>query len=184
LLYSARDIDSQTEHFMNGIRYLQLAGALALVMLLVQAPARADVYFGAGAYKSEAQVDNFDDDDTTTGFQLGYVIVDSVIILSAELGSYDLGSYSDSGTEVDADALTLGGVASLALGPFFEIYAKAGIASADVEVNGDSEDGDETYTGVGFAFDALDTLDIFVEYLEFDTEVDSELLGAGIRLQF
>jgi hypothetical protein len=169
---------------MIGATTFRLVCALALTLLLVQAPARADVYVGAGAYKSEAQVDNLDDDDTTTGFQLGYVIIDSVIILSAELGSYDLGSYSDGGTEVDADALTLGGVASLAIGPFFEIYAKAGIASADVEVNGKSEDGDETYTGVGFAFDVLDTLDIYAEYLEFDTEVDSEMLGAGLRLQF
>ena len=169
---------------MIGANRFRLACALALALLFVQAPAVADIYLGAGAYRSEAQTTGLDDDDTTTGFQLGYVIVDSVVILSAELGKYDLGSYSDNGVDVDADALTLGGVLSLAIGPFFEIYAKAGIASADVEVNGKSEDGDEAYSGVGFAFDALDTLDVYFEYLEFDTEVDSELLGAGIRLQF
>jgi len=169
---------------MTGSNGLRLACLLALAFLLISAPARADVYFGAGAYQSEAQVLDLDDGDTTAGFQLGYVIIDSVVILSAEIGSYDLGSYSDGGTEVEADAITLGGVASLAIGPFFEIYAKAGIASVDVDINGDSEDGNEVYSGVGFAFDVLDTLDIYAEYLEFDTEVDSELLGAGIRLQF
>lgn len=169
---------------MTQSKNISLAGALALALLLAPYPAGADVYIGAGAYQSDAKIDNLDDNDTTTGFQLGYVIIDSVVIVSAELGSYDLGSYSDGGTKVDADALTLGGVVSLAIGPFFEIYAKAGLASADVEVNGNSEDGDEAYSGFGFSFDALDTLDIYAEYLEFDTKVDSELLGVGIRLQF
>ena len=158
--------------------------ALALASLLIQTPARADIYLGAGIYESEAKVTNLDDTDTTTGFQLGWVLVDSVVILSAELGYYDLGSYSDNGVKVEADAITLGGVASLALGPFFELYGKAGIASADVEINGRNKDGEESYIGAGFAVDVLDTLDIFVEYLDIDTEADSELLGAGIRLQF
>jgi opacity protein-like surface antigen len=157
---------------------------LALANLLVSAPAQADIYLGAGVYMSEAQVEALDDDDTTTGFMLGYVFLDSAIILSAELGYYDLGSYDDGGIEVDAEAITLAGVASVALGPFFEIYGKAGIASAKVEVNGESEDGDEAFIGAGFSFDVLDTLDIYVEYLDFDTEVDSNLLGAGLRLQF
>ena len=169
---------------MHGIRYLRLAGALALTALLVQAPARADVYIGAGAYQGEAQVLDLDDNDTTTGFTLGYVFVDSVIILSGEVGYYDLGSYSSRGVDVDADAYTVAGMASLALGPFFEVYGKLGVAAAEVEVNGRDEDGDESFAGVGFAIDVLDTLDIFVEYLEFDTEVNSELVGAGIRLQF
>lgn len=170
---------------MQSFRLGYLVVVPALVSLLVQAPARADIYLGAGVYQSEAKVTNLDDDnDTTTGFQLGWVLVDSVVILSAELGYYDLGSYSDNGVKVEADAITLGGVASLALGPFFELYGKAGIASANVEINGRDKDGEESYIGAGFAFDVLDTLDIFVEYLDIDTEADTELLGAGIRLQF
>jgi hypothetical protein len=161
-----------------------MACALTLAALLFNAPARADVYLGVGAYQSEAQVLELDDDDTTTGFTLGYVFIDSAIILSGEVGYYDLGSYSSRGVDVDADAYTVAGMASLALGPFFEVYGKLGIAAAEVEVNGRSKDGDESFTGIGFSVDVLDTLDIFVEYLDFDTEVDSELVGAGIRLQF
>ena len=163
---------------------LRFAYALALSVMLAQAPARADLYIGAGAYQGEAQVLELDDNDTTTGFTLGYVLVDSVIILSGEVGYYDLGSYSSSGVEVEANALTLAGMASLAIGPFFEVYGKLGIASAEVDVNGNSEDGDESFAGIGFSIDLFDTLDIFVEYLEFDTTVNSELVGAGIRLQF
>ena len=131
---------------------LRFAYAFALSIMLAQAPARADLYIGAGAYQGEAQVLELDDNDTTTGFTLGYVLVDSVIILSGEVGYYDLGSYSSMGVEV--------------------------------EVNGNSEDGDESFAGIGFSIDLFDTLDIFVEYLEFDTTVNSELVGAGIRLQF
>ena len=169
---------------MHGPRLRYLIGPLALISLLVAGPTRADLSLGVGLYGSEAQVDTLDDKDTTVGFTLGYVLVDSVVILSAELGYYDLGSYDDGGIEVDADAITLAGVASFALGPFFEIYGKAGIAAAEVDVDGRSKDGDEAFVGAGFSIDVLDTLDVFVEYLEFDTEVDSELIGAGVRLQF
>ena len=153
---------------MQTSRLGYLVGALALVSFFAQAPARADIYLGAGVYQSEAQVDNLDDNDTTTGFQLGYVLVDSVVIVSAELGYYDLGSYKDKGTKVDADAVTLGGVVSLALGPFFELYGKAGIASANIEVDGKNKDGDDAYVGAGFAVDVLDTLDIYVESTAMD----------------
>ncbi|HKJ51317.1 MAG TPA: outer membrane beta-barrel protein [Gammaproteobacteria bacterium] len=125
-----------------------------------------------------------DDNDTTTGFQLGYLFIDSAIMLSGEVGSFDLGSYGKGGTDVDADAVTLAGVLGLAIGLAFEIYAKAGIASSDVKVNGKNEGGNESFSGVGFSIDILDTLDFYAEYLEFNTEVNSDLQGAGISLQF
>jgi len=105
-------------------------------------------------------------------------------MLSGEVGSFDLGSYGKGGTDVDADAVTLAGVLGLAIGLAFEIYAKAGIASSDVKVNGKNEGGNESFSGVGFSIDILDTLDFYAEYLEFNTEVNSDLQGAGISLQF
>ena len=169
---------------MNICKRHGITRALAMTFLLAPLAAGADVYIGAGVYESEASVEALDDNDTTSGFQLGTVFIDSVVIVSGEIGSYDLGSYDGNNVEVDGDALTLGAVVSLALGPFFEIYAKAGIADVDIEINGSSEDGTENYTGIGFSIDILDTLDIYVEMLDFDTEADSELLGAGVRLQF
>ena len=140
-------------------------------------------YFGAGAYASEASVTNFDDDDETLGGFIGYHLIDSnVFLLSGELGYYDLGDYSGDGNEIDAEAITLSATAGLPLGPFIELYGKIGVADVTVTVNDDDFDGSESFYGAGIALDIFDTIDIYVEYLEFDTEVDSEMIGAGIKL--
>ena len=160
--------------------------ALAFVVSLVgfQSIATADgFYFGAGAYQSEAKAEGLDDTDETLGFLIGYHLIDSnVFLLSAELGAYDLGEYSSDGIDVDADAITLSANAGIPLGPFIELYGKVGIAEVSVDVNGDDFDSSETFYGAGIAFDILDTIDIYVEYLEFDTEIDSNLIGVGIKL--
>ena len=140
-------------------------------------------YFGAAVYQSEATIDSLDDTDETLSFLVGYHLIDSnVFLLSAELGAYDLGEYSSDGVDVDADAITLSANAGIPLGPFIELYGKLGVAEVTVDVNGDDFDGSETFYGVGIAFDILDTIDIYVEYLEFDNEVDSSLIGVGIKL--
>ncbi|MEP4484090.1 MAG: outer membrane beta-barrel protein [Halioglobus sp.] len=154
------------------------------------ASAQADgFYIGAGAYQTDMSIDDFDDDDYVPAGFVGYQFLDTnLLMLSGELGYYDLGDFSGSDYDVDASAVTLAGVAYLPLGPFFEIYAKAGVASVSVDVetfgNKDDYDGEEAFGGAGFAFDILDTIDIYVEYLVFDTEVDSEMVGVGIRLDF
>ena len=140
-------------------------------------------YFGAAAYQSEATIDTLDDTDETLSFLVGYhLIASNIFLLSAELGAYDLGEYSRDGVDVDADAITLSANAGIPLGPFIELYGKIGVAEVSVDVNGEDFDGSETFYGAGIAFDILDTIDIYVEYLEFDTEVDSNLIGVGIKL--
>lgn len=39
---------------------------------------------------------------------IGYTLIDIVVMLSAELGKYDLGEYSDAGTEVDSEMIGIG----------------------------------------------------------------------------
>ena len=51
-----------------------------------------------------------------------------------------------------------------------------------VAENDDDFDGNEVFYGAGVSFDFFDTIDIYIEYLEFDTEVDSSLISAGIKL--
>ena len=149
-----------------------------------QSSAAADgFYFGAGAYQSEARVEALDDTDETLGFLVGYHLIDSnVFLLSAELGAYGLGEYSSDGVDVDADAISLAANAGIPLGPFIELYGKIGVAEVSLDVNGDDFDGSETFYGAGIAFDILDTIDIYVEYLEYDTAVNSSLVGVGIKL--
>lgn len=159
---------------------------LTLLGLAWQAPVQADgFYIGGAVHAASAQYQAADDTDSTTSLTLGYIFIDSsLLILSAELSTYDLGSFSDQGIDIESDAVALGAMAALPLGPFIELYGKLGVASVDVEINGQNFDGDENFVGVGLGFDFFDTVDLFVEYLEFDNEVNSELLGVGLRLDF
>jgi hypothetical protein len=172
--------------FFNLVLRIGLIASSTLWALSVSADG---LYIGAGAYKTDMNIEQFDDDDYVPAGFIGYQFLDTnVLMLSAELGYYDLGEYSGNEYAVDASAVTLAGVAYLPIGPFFEVYAKAGVASVSVDVETfgkkDDYDGEEMFGGVGFAFDILDTIDIYIEYLRFDTEVDSEMLGVGVRLDF
>lgn len=169
-----------------------LAGLGLLTSMVFAASAQADdFYLGAGAYITDLEVASFEDDNVTPAGFLGYQFLDSnLLMLSVEAGYYDLGS--SRGTlggqriSADASALTIAGVAYLPIGPMFEVYAKAGVGRMDIEGRiGDqvlNEDGNEAFGGVGFAFDFLDTIDIYAEYLRFDNAVDSQMFGIGIRL--
>ena len=163
---------------------------LAASLALSTSTASADgLYIGAGVYKSSVDANILSDDDTVPAAFIGYQLLDvGVAMFSAELGYYDLGSYNKNGNSVDASAVSLAGVAYLPIGPFFELYAKAGVASVSSETNTGGVKGDfdglDTFTGAGFALDIFDTIDIYAEYLRFDTKVDSELIGVGVRLDF
>jgi len=162
---------------------------LVIAGLWVSGASADGFYVGAGAYKTDVSIDDLDDHDYTPAAFIGYQFIDTdFLMFSAELGYYDLGKYDDSDVEVDASAFTLAGVAYLPIGPFFEIYAKAGVSSASIDVKEagieDNFDGEKAFGGVGFAFDILDTIDIYAEYLKFDNQVDSEMYGIGVRLDF
>ena len=103
-------------------------------------------------------------------------------MFSMELGAYDLGEYSDNGVNIDADAIGLAAVGTLPLGPFIELYAKAGYADVNIEINNSESDSTETFQGAGASLDIFDTIDFYLEYIEFDTEIDSRSIGLGIRL--
>ncbi|MCP5130906.1 MAG: porin family protein [Pseudomonadales bacterium] len=163
---------------------LGLAMMLAFVTV---APAQAGgLYIGAGAYVADSDAG----DDTVPGGFIGYNFLDTnFLMLSAEAGYYDLGNASNRKEKVDASAYTAGGVLAVPLfGPFFELYAKAGVAFADVKRendNGKNTNNDEkAYYGVGASLDILDTIDIYVEYLVFDTNVNSDIAGVGIKFSF
>jgi hypothetical protein len=144
-----------------------------------------DFYIGAGVYEVDSTISGFEDNDTVPAFFLGYTFIDSnFLMLAAELGKYDLGDYRNTNANASSDAYTLAAVVSLPVLSFIEIYAKAGTASVNLTVNGQNLDGTEVFIGAGFGFDILDTIDIYVEYLSFDTDIDTNLLGAGIRLDF
>lgn len=161
-----------------------IAAIFTLLLLGMQTNANADgLYFGGGAYLSEAKVQTLDETDGTLAFLVGYNLIDSNFFLfSVELGVYDLGEYSDDGIEVDADAVSISAVGGIPIGPFIELYGKIGAAQVNVEVNDEDFDGSEAFFAAGISFDILDTIDFYLEYVEFDTEVDSSSIGVGIKL--
>lgn len=177
----------------NLIKKNLIAPITALSLLTLSAPSFANIYIGAGAYKSETEGVPANDDEEVTAFFLGYNIVDSnIFMFSVEGGYYDLGSFT--GTEngddykSEAEAYTIAGVAYLPVGPFIELYGKVGFAMVEGEtvINGDkySDDGEEAFGGLGMSIDILDTVDIYAEYLVFDNEIESEMAGVGVRLAF
>lgn len=170
-----------------------LAPIAALALFGLSNQAVADIYIGAGAYQSETEGVPTNDDDEVSAFFLGYNFIDTnIFMFSVEGGYYDLGSFSGEayGTDYksEAEAYTVAGVAYLPVGPFLELYAKAGVAFVEGEtvINGDkhSDDGENAFGGIGMSIDVLDTLDIYAEYLVFDNEIESEMAGVGVRLAF
>ena len=87
-------------------RQLEAAdGELAQQEDRLAAAAQADgLYFGGGVYASYAETDDLRETDETTGFQVGYLLLDSnVFMFALELGAYDLGEYSENNVEVEAE---------------------------------------------------------------------------------
>lgn len=170
------------------------ASLAALVLSLAATTARADsLYIGAGAYFTDAELTVGGEDDITPAGFIGYQFLDSnVLMLSVEAGYYDLGSWSGNVNEIpysfDASALTIAGVAYVPVGPFFEIYGKAGFAAVEVESRfadiPRTDDDTESFIGAGFAVDFFDTVDIYAEYLQFHNRIDSQMVGVGIRFDF
>ncbi len=150
------------------------------------APAQADgLYIAAGAYRADSDVG---DDTTPAGF-IGYTFVDTNFLMaSVEAGYYDLGSAGNRNMNLEASAITAGGVLSLPLGPIFEIYAKGGVAFLDAEAKSpgfnNKQSDEKAYYGAGASLDILDTIDIYAEYVVFDTDYNSEVAGVGIKLSF
>lgn len=160
--------------------------AIIALALAIALPAQAGgLYLGGGAYQADSDVG----DDTVPGGFVGYNFIDTnFLMLSAEVGYYDLGDTSNRKAKVEASAWTAGGVVALPLGPIFELYAKGGIAFADVkretDDRKDDKNNEEAYYGVGASLDILDTIDIYVEYIVFDTSVNSEIAGVGVKFSF
>jgi opacity protein-like surface antigen len=170
-----------------------LGAMLALSIACAQESHADGLYIGAGAYLSDIEIAAGTDDDVTPAGFVGYQFLDTnVLMLSGEVGYYDLGASSGDregvAYSVDASALTLAGVAYVPLGPFFEVYGKAGVAAVEVDtrIGGESRsrDGTETFIGAGVALDLFDTVDFYVEYLQFDNAINSSMTGIGIRFDF
>lgn len=162
--YSTRPI-----HFVPGVEKMKnlklpavaLAASLLTGIGMTSSVRAEGLYIGAGVYYSDSDVG---DDTVPAGF-IGYTFVDTnFLMLAVEGGYYDLGDSSNRSEKLKADAWTAGGMASLPLGPFFELYAKGGVAFLNTELkregNNDKNSDEQGYYGAGVAIDILDTIDL------------------------
>ena len=167
----------------NFYKYL-LAACLAFTSSLALAEG---FYVGAGAYT--ASVDDvidgttIDDDSTAMAVFVGWRPIE---LLGIEVGYFDLGSYDvGGGYDLDAAAYTLAGVLTFDLGPV-GVYGKLGLAETDLEVDGGGYDnsGSDPFGALGAYVDVMDTVYIYAEVMRIQAEVDIDLIGAGVRVDF
>jgi OmpA-OmpF porin, OOP family len=140
--------------------------ALAAFGLIAATAAHADVqpgfYAGVGLGQSTIDVGLSDDSDTSFKVFGGYSFNEN---FAAELAYIDGGSVAErqgpTSVEVEATGLSAVAVGRLPVTDMFSVYAKAGIASYDVELqfsdpflgNGSVKDSDEDLIyGIGAAF--------------------------------
>ena len=165
----------------------------AILFVLASSFAIADgeqLYIGIGAYETSIDGDfdniDIDDDDTTAAAFLGYKFSKMFAI---EAGYYDLGDHSGNNIDAEVDAFSLAGALILPLA-IFDIYAKAGIAYINIDwknkINNRSDDDSdsEAFAGVGANINLGRHIDLYAEYLYFDTDIDVDTLGLGVRLLF
>lgn len=161
-----------------------ILGLLFTVLVLASAAARADFYIGAGAYGTSVDEDGFSDSNIAPAVFLGWRPIE---LLGVELGYYDFGKFEDSGTSVDASAVTLAGLLSMELGPV-GVYAKLGVADPSFKVNqpgANIDDGTNPFGGVGLTVDLMDKLYLYGEYLHFaNDDAAIDVYGAGLRYSF
>jgi opacity protein-like surface antigen len=175
---------------MKSFKNIALKSIFAASLAVSATQASADgFYIGAGIYSPEIEYASISDSDTTPAFFVGYQFIDTnIFMFSAELGYYDLGSIRKHGEKIESNALSLSAVAYLPIGPIFEVYAKAGVSQTKVDYSfgGSTTDlgGTDGFGGIGASLDILDTIDIYVEYLVFDTQVKTESIGVGVRFDF
>ena len=165
--------------------FYKYASAVCLAFASSMAMAEG-FYVGAGAYTTSVDdvIDGatIDDSDTTMAVFVGWRPIE---LLGVEAGYFDLGSYEiDSTTEeLDAAAYTLAGVLTVDLGPVC-LYGKACAAQLELEVDGWDDSSAEPFAALGAYVDIMDTFYIYEEAMRIQADVDIDLLGAGIRVDF
>ena len=164
---------------------LKRLAILAVLLLAVASPVAAEVdqglYFGGGlgnaSIKQEEDGFDFNADDGGWKAILGWRIFKFIAV---EANWVDFGSPEDEVGGIDvgvtADGLDLGALAILPLGGHFEMFVKGGYMAWDAEFDASdpnldaSEDGEDLFYGAGAAFRIGESLQIRVEYEQFEIE--------------
>lgn len=165
-----------------------LLGSTLMASAVSQA-ADNGIYIGAGIGQANVDIDagitRIDGDDTGFKVIAGFRPLD---FFGVEANYIDFGEVSDSGFNVESDALTAYAVGFLPLGPV-DLFAKAGLVSSDTSVRTSlgevSEDGEDFAYGAGLQFRLL-SLSARIEYEVFDVDGvdDLNMISLGLTYTF
>jgi OOP family OmpA-OmpF porin len=179
---------------------------IAIAASFAAAPALAQSwYMGAGIGRGNLNMSGteltglnnaqIDDSDTTYTLRGGYRFNP---YFALELGYYDLGQYTFSGTSgavavsgsAKAKSYGLSAVGILPLGPQFDLYGRLGYAESELKANANTtlvtanssdRQGEATY-GFGARWNANKSWGLFAEWMKNDKiKVDSYMAGVDFR---
>ena len=122
-----------------------------------------------------------DDDDIGWKFYGGMLITEN---FGFEAGWTDLGDMNQNGVDIETEGFTAAGLASLPLSEDFSIYAKAGVFFWDQDVNTVSFDGQDLMYGIGVRMRFMDQFHVRVEWEQFDTKFETDMISVTGGIQF
>jgi hypothetical protein len=127
-------------------------------------------------------------DDSATGYNIGAGYRFSKW-LAVDVAYWDLGEFKsdtlDNGLKLkyDTSMWTAGGIVSVPLW-ILDVYGRAGAAMWDADSRYFDSDGTDLYYGAGVALNVFGSLDLYAEYVRFDTDEAIDSFGLGLRLTF
>lgn len=122
-----------------------------------------------------------DDDDIGWKFYGGMLITEN---FGFEAGWTDLGDMNQNGVDIETEGFTAAGLASFPLSEDFSIYAKAGVFFWDQDVNTVNFDGQDLMYGVGVRMRLMDQFHVRVEWEQFDTKFETDMISVTGGIQF
>lgn len=122
-----------------------------------------------------------DDDDIGWKFYGGMLITEN---FGFEAGWTDLGDMNQNGVDIETEGFTAAGLASLPLSEDFSVYAKAGVFFWDQDVNTVSFDGQDLMYGIGVRMRFMDQFHVRVEWEQFDTKFETDMISVTGGIQF
>lgn len=170
--------------------------SLVLPLLSFNATAETDpaAYIGVGFGEVDIDTEGFDD---PTGLELigGYQFNNNFAL---EVTYLDFGEASDNESpdwEITADSLTAGIVGKIPLNANFEVFAKLGYHSWDVELSEDGygklgeDDGSDIFYGVGAIYNFGNGFGLGVRYNSYtfgadDDDTDVTMLSLNLQYSF
>lgn len=158
---------------------------VATTALLWSAVSQAEIYAGAGIGRADtddsAHGVSVNETDSAWKIYGGMMVTDN---FGFEAGWTDLGDASTGAVDTETEAAYMAGVVALPLIENFSVYAKAGIAFWDQDINTVNYDGEDLMYGIGAKYKLADQFHVRVEWEQYEADLQTSAIVVGGGLQF